>query len=197
MIRGDKGTTVRLLIQPNGADPTVRQTVMLVRDEVKLADRLAKAQLIQLPAAKPGGAPVRLGVIALPSFYGEPGAPHHTTSDIRALIGKLKEQHVAGIILDLRGNPGGSLDEAAGCAGLFVGDGPVVQSRYANGQIRCQERPQFQNRVGRPDGCPDEQTERVGVGNRDRGAARLRTRRGRRRHAHVRQKHGSGSAGSE
>jgi carboxyl-terminal processing protease len=140
MIRGTKGTTVRLVIQPAAAtDPATRQTIALVRDEVKLEDKSAKAEIIETPSGIVGGKPTRLGVISLPSFYGGgPDAAHHATEDIARLIKKLKEAAVSGIVLDLRGNPGGSLNEAIGTVGLFIKQGPVVQSRYANGQIEVQ-----------------------------------------------------------
>lgn len=138
MIRGTKGTTVRLLIQPAAAtDPATRQTVALLREEVKLEDKSAKAQIIDTPVGA-SGKPMRLGVISLPSFYGGPDATHSVTQDTERLIKKLKSEGVTGIVLDLRGNPGGSLNEAIGTVGLFIKTGPVVQSKYASGRIEIQ-----------------------------------------------------------
>ena len=134
LIRGPKGTEVRLTISPV-EDRAVRRVVTLIRDEIKLEDQEAKAQLIELPDGH--GGTTRLGVIDLPSFYATidlPGNTEHstaksTTADVTRLIKKLKSEKAAGIILDLRGNPGGSLEEAVKFTGLFIKDGPVVLAR--------------------------------------------------------------------
>jgi carboxyl-terminal processing protease len=134
LIRGPKGTEVRLTISPV-EDRAVRRVVTLIRDEIKLEDQEAKAQLIELPGGH--GGTTRLGVIDLPSFYATidlPGNTEHstaksTTADVTRLIKKLKSEKAAGIILDLRGNPGGSLEEAVKFTGLFIKAGPVVLAR--------------------------------------------------------------------
>jgi carboxyl-terminal processing protease len=134
LIRGPKGTEVRLTISPV-EDRAVRRVVTLIRDEIKLEDQEARAQLIELPDGH--GGTTRLGVIDLPSFYATinlPGSTEHstaksTTADVTRLIKKLKSEKAAGIILDLRGNPGGSLEEAIKFTGLFIKDGPVVLRR--------------------------------------------------------------------
>jgi C-terminal processing protease CtpA/Prc len=86
--------------------------VSIVRDEIKLEDQQAKARIVDLPWGK-GGAQ-RIGVIDLPGFYGgEPGSSGPSaTKDVARLLKKLKEENVTGIILDIRRNGGGSLDEA-------------------------------------------------------------------------------------
>ncbi|HEY5043063.1 MAG TPA: carboxy terminal-processing peptidase [Verrucomicrobiae bacterium] len=130
LIRGPKGTKVTLTLSPVD-DRAARPVVHLVRDEIKLEDRQAKADLIEYPDGK------RIGVIDLPSFYAPvgditPGAattPRFTTVDVAKLIIKLKQEKVDGMILDLRGNPGGSLEEAVKLTGLFIKDGPVVLCR--------------------------------------------------------------------
>ena len=136
MIRGPKGTEVRLTIIPAGGDSSVRTTLTLVRDEIKLEDQEAKAKLIEVPSAQSHS--LRLGVIDLPSFYasfdpsnsrGRSGEPRSTTEDVKHLINKLKQENVSGIILDLRRNGGGSLEEAINLTGLFIKQGPVVQVR--------------------------------------------------------------------
>jgi carboxyl-terminal processing protease len=134
LIRGPKGTEVRLTISPV-EDRAVRRVVTLIRDEIKLEDYEARAQLIELPDGH--GGTTRLGVIDLPSFYATvdlPGNTEHstaksTTADVTRLIKKLKSEKAAGIILDLRGNPGGSLEEAVKFTGLFIKAGPVVLAR--------------------------------------------------------------------
>jgi carboxyl-terminal processing protease len=141
LIRGPKGTEVHLTIIPAGADSSARTMLTLVRDEIKLEDQEAKAKIIELPAAQ--GGTLRLGVIDLPSFYANfdpsnkrgKAEPRSTTEDVKRLIEKLKQESVAGLILDLRRNGGGSLEEAINLTGLFIKDGPVVQVRDYDGAI--------------------------------------------------------------
>jgi carboxyl-terminal processing protease len=139
LIRGTKGTEVRLTISP-ADDRTARKVVTLVRDEIKLEDSEAKAKLIEMPNSR--GGTNRIGIIDLPSFYATidlPGSSNHstksTTTDVAKLIKKLKQEKVDGIILDLRSNPGGSLEEAVKFTGLFIKDGPVVLARTPDGNV--------------------------------------------------------------
>lgn len=139
LIRGPKGTEVRLTISP-AEDRTARRVVTLVRDEIKLEDSEAKAKLIEMPNGH--GGTNRIGVIDLPSFYATidlPGSSNHsaksTTSDVAKLLKKLQQEKVDGIILDLRSNPGGSLEEAVKFTGLFIKDGPVVLARTPDGNV--------------------------------------------------------------
>ncbi len=140
LIRGSKGSQVQLTISP-AEDRAARRVVTLVRDEIKLEDQEAKAQLIESPDGH--GGTNRIGVIDLPSFYQTidlPGNASHsaaksTTADVTRLIKKLKSEKVSGIILDLRSNPGGSLEEAVRFTGLFIKDGPVVLARSPEGQL--------------------------------------------------------------
>jgi carboxyl-terminal processing protease len=136
LIRGKKGTTVRLMIIPAGAaNDATRKTLSIVRDEIKLEDQQAKARIVDLPSDK--GGTERIGVIDLPGFYGgEPGASGPSaTKDVACLLEKLKRENVKGIVLDLRRNGGGSLEEAINLTGLFIPSGPVVQVRGANGDV--------------------------------------------------------------
>ena len=137
LIRGKKDSPVFLnLIPANASDDSVRKTVTIVREEIKLEDQQAKAQIIDLPA---GGKTQRIGVIDLPSFYaGEATGKAPATSasaDVARLLTKLKEQDVTGLILDLRRNGGGSLKEAIDLTGLFIPSGPVVQTRNLEGRV--------------------------------------------------------------
>lgn len=135
-IKGKKNTIVRLLICPGSAgDPSVRKEVSITRGEVKLTANLASAKLIDIPNADGGLTPV--GVIELPSFYGNIGAGDTlttTAADVTELLQKLKSAGAQGIILDLRINGGGLLSEAIRVAGLFIPVGPVVQVRNPNGR---------------------------------------------------------------
>jgi carboxyl-terminal processing protease len=140
LIRGPKGTEVRLTISP-ADDRATRRVITLVRDEIKLEDQEAKAQLLESPDGK--GGTNRLGVIDLPSFYapidlsGNSGhtKPKFTSVDVAKLVKKLEQEKVGGIILDLRSNPGGSLEEAIKFTGLFIKAGPVVLARDSDGRI--------------------------------------------------------------
>jgi len=138
LIRGPKGTEVRLTMIPAGLGASARKVVTLIRDEIQLPEYAAKAKIIDLPDSH--GGKVRLGVIDLPSFYAtfdvtsskDKPEPKSTTADVAALLNKLKEENVAGVILDLRRNGGGSLEEAIKLTGLFVRTNPVVQVRDEN-----------------------------------------------------------------
>ena len=140
LIRGPKGTEVRLTISPVD-DRAARRVLTLVRDEIKLEDQEAKARLIELPDGH--GGTNRIGVIDLPSFYApveSPGNAGHSRQsyvsvDVARLIKKLEQEKVAGLVLDLRSNPGGSLEEAIKLTGLFIKDGPVVLARYSHGHV--------------------------------------------------------------
>jgi len=138
MIRGPKGTQVRLTVIPADAiDPAARKSVVLTREEIKLEDREAKARIVELPDGQ--GQPLRLGILDLPSFYEDMdrrNGPHHksTTEDVSRLLKRLKRENLSGLILDLRQNGGGSLDEAINLTGLFIQKGPVVQVKDSSGK---------------------------------------------------------------
>lgn len=140
-IRGTKGTKVRLTVIPSGSDDSARKVVMIVRDEVKLEDSEAKAKIVEIPTGS--GKTSRVGVIDLPSFYasfpvgvgGRGTTRKSTTTDVSKLIRKLQSEKVEGIILDLRRNGGGSLEESVNLTGLFIKSGPVVQVKEYNGRV--------------------------------------------------------------
>ena len=134
-IRGKKGTHVRLMVIPADApDPSKRKTIELVRDEIKLKDQEARADVIIKD--KPNGEQVRLGWITLPSFYADMDKHQKsTTKDVLTLLKRLKKENIAGLIIDLRRNGGGSLEEAIALTGLFLKSGPIVQTKGSNGNI--------------------------------------------------------------
>ncbi len=146
LIRGPKGSTVRLKIlpisAPAGTPPTV---ITLVRDKIKLEEQAAKSSVVEVP----GNEKMRqIGVIDLPTFYLDSAARaegqsdyRSTTRDVQRLLTELTatEEGVDGIVIDLRGNGGGSLVEATEMTGLFIKDGPVVQIREASGEVSAQE----------------------------------------------------------
>ena len=140
MIRGPKNTEVRLTIIRPAENRTLRRELTLVRDEIKLEDSEAKAKIIEQPDGR------RLGIIDLPSFYapvsldhnGEHAKRNFASVDVAKLLAKLKQEKISGLILDLRSNPGGSLEEAVKLTGLFIKDGPVVIARNPDGRTRAE-----------------------------------------------------------
>jgi carboxyl-terminal processing protease len=134
-IRGKKGTHVRLMVIPADApDPSKRKTIELVRDEIKLKDQEARADVIIKDKAN--GEQVRLGWITLPSFYADMDKHQKsTTRDVLTLLKRLKKENISGLIIDLRRNGGGSLEEAIALTGLFLKSGPIVQTKGSNGNI--------------------------------------------------------------
>src|SRR3984893_8387145 len=135
MIRGKKGSHVRLLAIPADAtDPSKRKNVELVRDEIKLKDQEARADIII--KKDENGEPVKLGWLTLPSFYADMDKHQKsTTRDVLALMRRLKKENIAGLVVDLRRNGGGSLEEAISLTGLFLKSGPIVQTKGSNGNI--------------------------------------------------------------
>jgi carboxyl-terminal processing protease len=138
MIRGEKGSVVRMRVIPADAlDPSTRVVITLVRDEIKLTDQEAKAKIFTIPGKS--GRNVRVGVLDLPSFYadmrgGSDGKS--ATRDTERLVGELKRRGVDSLIIDLRRDGGGSLSEAVSLTGLFINSGPVVQVKDARGTIK-------------------------------------------------------------
>src|SRR6266487_2555641 len=141
MIRGKKGTHVRLLAIPaDAADPSRRKSVELVRDEIKLKDQEARADIII--KKDENGNSVKLGWLTLPSFYADMDRHQKsTTRDVLALLKRLKKENISGLVVDLRRNGGGSLEEAISLTGLFLKSGPIVQTKDYNGSIRISSDP--------------------------------------------------------
>src|SRR5205085_2229590 len=141
MIRGKKGTHVRLLVIPSDAtDPSRRKNVELVRDEIKLKDMEAHADIII--RKDENGEPIKLGWLTLPSFYADMDKHQKsTTRDVLALLKRLKRENIAGLVVDLRKNGGGSLEEALSLTGLFLKSGPIVQTKDYNGTTRISSDP--------------------------------------------------------
>jgi carboxyl-terminal processing protease len=138
-IRGKKGTQVRLQVIPaHATDPSKRIIISLTRDEVKLKESEVKAEVIDV--AEPSGTKERFGWLTVPSFYSEMEKrggqdAKSTTRDVRRLLTRLKKENIQGLVIDLRRNGGGSLEEAINMTGLFIGAGPVVQVKDASSNI--------------------------------------------------------------
>ncbi|MFD2113137.1 carboxy terminal-processing peptidase [Thiorhodococcus fuscus] len=142
-IRGPKGSVVRLQIMPKSSGSTAHtREVPLVRNEIKLEDQAAKSYVVDKLS---NGAGLKIGVIEIPAFYRDFEAEsagrsnfRSTTRDVRALIKTLTSEGVNGIVIDLRGNGGGSLAEATSLTGLFIDLGPVVQVKDAFGKVEVE-----------------------------------------------------------
>ncbi|AZS50743.1 tail-specific protease [Entomomonas moraniae] len=140
-IRGPKGSKVELEIIPasNAPGDLTTKKVTLVRDAIKLEDQAAKKSVLTLDHQ---GKSHKVGIIDLPTFYLDfKGIKNNkkdyrsSVRDIKKLIAELQKDKVDGIIIDLRNNGGGSLQEATDLIGLFLPMGPAVQVRDSNGQI--------------------------------------------------------------
>ena len=146
LIRGPKDTIVRLEVLPEDVSVSGPTTVIdIVRNEVKLEEQAAQSEIIEIPV-EGSDEVVKIGVIDLPVFYLDfagraANKPDYrsSTRDVRRIIGELKDEGVAGIIVDLRNNGGGSLLEATTLTGLFIDQGPVVQVRNSGGRIQVEE----------------------------------------------------------
>ncbi len=127
LIKGPKGSEVKLQVQKGGSSTKNVVEVAITRDKIKLEDRAAKSEVIEPKEGMHAGK--KIGVIEIPSFY------HNLHADVITLLDELKEQNIEGLIVDLRGNGGGSLPEAVALSGLFIDKGPVVQIRHESGHI--------------------------------------------------------------
>lgn len=139
LIRGAKGTVVRLKILPDSSNISKTRVISITRDTVKLEEQSAKKSVIEV---KRDNKLYKVGVIKLPAFYVDFEAAmsgesdyRSSTRDVEKLIWELKEENIAGLIIDLRNNGGGSLQEADEMTGLFIPTGPVVQIRDADNDI--------------------------------------------------------------
>jgi carboxyl-terminal processing protease len=144
LIRGPKDSIVRLQILPAGAAPgSQEKTIRLVRDTVKLEAQAAHKSVITV---KRGNRSYKIGVVNIPAFYSDfegrlEGEKNYTstTRDVSKLLEELKSEHVDGIVIDLRNNGGGALDEATKLTGLFIPHGPVVQIRDPSGNVELDD----------------------------------------------------------
>ncbi len=136
MIRGQADTVVRLSV--NSEDKSGLHTVRLVREKIELEDRAAQGSIFQ-DGHKADGSPNRIGVLELPMFYAsmsdDENGGRSTTADVRRILEDFNRQDVDALVLDLRSNGGGSLQEAIDCTGLFIDVGPVVQVKDSYGRI--------------------------------------------------------------
>jgi carboxyl-terminal processing protease len=138
LIRGSKGTQVELKVVPAASLEPVIYT--LTRAQIEMKSQAARYEIVE-QGKKASGKPYKVGVIDLPSFYAAgpgqaAGEVKSSSKDVRRILGELKAAGVDGVILDMRNNPGGFLQEAVALAGLFIDQGPVVQVKDPSQGVR-------------------------------------------------------------
>ncbi|WP_248282234.1 carboxy terminal-processing peptidase [Mucilaginibacter robiniae] len=144
LIRGTKGTVVRLKLLPKGTGASDKpHYVEMVREKIVLKDQLARKEIRTYNS---NGKTMKIGIINVPAFYIDFNAyrakdPNYqsTTRDVRLILDTLKRENVDGVVLDLRQNGGGSLIEAIELTGLFIKQGPVVQVRDTHNRVEVNE----------------------------------------------------------
>ncbi len=140
LIRGPKDTTVRLEVMPaKSKSADERKTITIVRSKVKLEEQSAQKKILEIPS---GDKTIKVGVIDIPAFYIDFDAMRRgdkeyksTTRDVKILLQELQSEGVDGVIIDLRNNGGGSLQEANELTGLFIEYGPTVQIRHSSRRV--------------------------------------------------------------
>lgn len=141
LIRGPKGSVVRLEVIPasNAPNDQTSKIVSITREAVKLEEQAAKKSVLKL---KQDGRDYKLGIIEIPAFYLDfkafrAGDPEYksTTRDVKKLLTELQKEKVDGVVIDLRNNGGGSLQEATELTSLFIDKGPTVLVRNADGRV--------------------------------------------------------------
>ena len=142
LIRGPKDSLVRLEIIPAGSNDGKTRIYQIIRDKVKLEEQSAQKEIIEIGKGKNR---TRIGVIDIPTFYidfraAQNGDPNYksTTRDVRKLIKELEKEGIDGLVIDLRNNGGGSLQEANQLTGLFIPKGPTVVVKDSLGRIDAQ-----------------------------------------------------------
>ena len=132
LMGGPPGSKLSLAVRPQGAGPPM--LVPLERARVEIARDHARGVVVTVP----GDRPVPVGVLTLPAFYGAPGDSARAASvstDVRELLRQFSTRGVEAVVIDLRDNGGGLLDEAVKLAGLFIRPGPVVLVRGLGGNV--------------------------------------------------------------
>ena len=141
LIRGPKGSVVRLEVIPasNAPSDQTSKVVSITREAVKLEEQAAKKSVLKL---KQDGRDYKLGIIEIPAFYLDfkayrAGDPEYksTTRDVKKLLTELQKEKVDGVVIDLRNNGGGSLQEATELTSLFIEKGPTVLVRNSDGRV--------------------------------------------------------------
>ena len=146
LIRGPKGSTVKLQVLSKEGDQESTKNVSIVRNTIKLEEQAAQGRILEVELTDAGvptttelvSRAIKLGVIEIPTFYIDFKAQQKgekdyrsTTRDVKRIIAKMKQEGVDGLLIDLRSNGGGSLQEADQMTGLFLGSVPTVQVKAA------------------------------------------------------------------
>ena len=145
LIRGPKNSVLKLEVLPKGTGiEGPSKTITLTREKIKLEEQDASSRIIDIPKTN-----TRIGVIELPAFYIDFAAQAEgqndyksTSRDVRKLIKSMVQEKIDGLIVDLRGNGGGSLSEALELTGFFIDEGPVVQTKDATGKVEINYDPE-------------------------------------------------------
>ena len=138
-IRGKEGTSVALKVEPAGGAPGETKMVVIKREKVEIKDEQASGDVIEMKDRK--GQPHRIGIITLPSFYADfDEGTTRCSVDVERILRRLKDEKIDGLVLDLRGNGGGSLEEVRRMTGFFIPrGGPVVQVKNTLGVVQVKE----------------------------------------------------------
>ncbi|RYD38901.1 MAG: tail-specific protease [Verrucomicrobiaceae bacterium] len=138
LIRGQEGTSVALKIEPAGAPPGETKVVVIKRDKVALKADQASGDIIDMK--KSDGSAQRIGIITLPAFYADFDDGNVRCSlDVERILQRMIDEKIEGLVLDLRNNGGGSLEEVRRMTGFFINRGPVVQVKNTLGQVQVKE----------------------------------------------------------
>ncbi len=134
LIRGPRGTKVTLTVVPADiSNSGIHKDITIVRDEVRLQDQRAKGRIFE--RTLPEGGVERLGLLTLDGFYDNVQGHYSATEDTAKLIKRMEQEKVSGVIVDLRRNGGGLLEQARQLTSLFIKEGPVVQVKDSKGGI--------------------------------------------------------------
>ena len=137
-IRGKEGSSVALKVEPAGGAPGETKIVTIQRGKVEMKDEQASGDVIEMKTEE--GGTRRLGILTLPSFYADfEEGKIRCSIDVERILNRLNEEKIDGLVMDLRNNGGGSLEEVRRMTGFFVERGPVVQVKNTLGQVQVKD----------------------------------------------------------
>ena len=138
LITGEEGTEVALKVEPADGPAGETKLIVIKRDQVQLKDEIANAQLIETSTDE--GERQKMGLITLAKFYGDlDDASKRCSHDVEILLKRLMKENIDGLVIDIRGNGGGYLEEVCRMIGFFIDQGPVVQIRNTRGNIQVKD----------------------------------------------------------